>query len=76
MNLHYLKVQKVILLQINKKKINNNIVYEEIKSGDRGGKFPHLYGKLSIEDISNSWDLERNAFELPQEVLTESENFK
>ena len=52
----------------------DKIVFEESDSEDRGGKFPHLYGKLLIEDVCKKWELERNAFELPIEVLKESEN--
>ena len=73
--LYFKEHNKVVLLQINKKKIITKIVYEETKTGDRGNKFPHLYGKLGNDDISKSWNIERNAFELPEEVLTESENF-
>ena len=74
LQLYFKKHDRVILLQINDKHIKTKIVYEETKTGGRPGKFPNLYGKLGIEDVFKSWNLERNAFGLPEEVLTESEN--
>ena len=72
--LYFKTHDKAVLLKINEKHIKPEIVYEKTKTGGRSGKFPHLYGKLGIEDVSKSWNLERNAFELPEEVLIESEN--
>ena len=71
--LYFDNVDEVVLLQINEEKIQADLVYEESHSNSRIGKFPHLYGKLSIEDILNTWNIKRNAFELPLEVLSEAE---
>ena len=71
--LYFKNYEKVILLEINQDSIKNEIAFEEVKSGSRIGKFPHLYGKLSTEDILNTWNIKRNAFELPLEVLNEAE---
>ena len=38
--------------------------------------FPHLYGKLETKIINKKWNLKRNAFELPIEVIKESENIE
>lgn len=73
LHLYFDNIDEVVLLQINEEKIQANLVYEEPDSNNRGGKFPHLYGKLSIEDILNTWNIKRNAFELPLEVLSEAE---
>ena len=53
--------------------IKDEIVFEEAKSGSRLGKFPHLYGKLSIQNVKKDWILKRNGFDLPKKVLEESE---
>jgi len=37
-------------------------------------EFPHIYGKLSIEQISKTWDLEKEAFQIPEDILLELEN--
>ncbi len=70
---YFKKYDKLVLAQIRLESVKDKIVFEESDSEDRGGKFPHLYGKLSIKDICKTWDLERNAFELPLEILIESE---
>ena len=73
LHLYFDNIDEVVLLQINEEKIQANLVYEEPDSNNRGGKFPHLYGKLSTKDILNTWNIKRNAFELPLEVLSEAE---
>ena len=73
LNLYFKDYKKVILLQIDKQSIKNNLVFEKPNSGKRTGTFPHLYGKLATKDVTNIWYLERHAFELPKEVLVESE---
>ena len=65
----------LVLLQIETDKLCDKLVYEESGSNERDGKFPHLYGKLTMEDICKKWVLKRNAFELPINVLKESEKF-
>ena len=67
--------ETLVLLKIETDKLCDKLVYEESGSNDRDGKFPHLYGKLTMEDICKKWVLKRNAFELPINVLKESEKF-
>ena len=64
----------IVLLQIETDNIRDRLVFEESDSEERNGKFPHLYGKLATEDIFKKLDLKRSAFELPIDVLKESEN--
>ena len=67
--------ETLVLLQIETDKLCDKLVYEESGLNERDGKFPHLYGKLTMEDIYKKWVLKRNAFELPINVLKESEKF-
>lgn len=67
--------ETLVLLQVETDKLCDKLVYEESGSNERDGKFPHLYGKLTMEDICKKWVLKRNAFELPINVLKESEKF-
>ena len=74
LSLYFENEQRVVLLQINKSKIKNNLKYEfSSKSNDRHGKFPHFYGILNTNMISKIWQLERSAFCVPQEVLLQAE---
>ena len=73
LHLYFDNIDEVVLLQINEEKIQANLVYEEPDSNYRGGKFPHLYGKLSTKDILNTWNIKRTGFELPLEVVSEAE---
>jgi uncharacterized protein (DUF952 family) len=75
LDLYFKADDKVILLQIDKEKLDSPLVYEEA-DGNRIGKFPHLYDKLSVQSISKKWELHRNAFELPIEVLKYIEDRK
>ena len=75
LNLYFKSDTKVMLLQIDEEKLNSPLIYEEA-GGDRKGKFPHLYDKLSVQSISKKWELNRNAFELPNEVLKYIEDRK
>ena len=68
---------KVLLLQLDMEKINNNkLIFEEALPNDgiRKSSFPHLYSELSTDQISNVWFLERGSFVLPQEVILQAEN--
>ena len=67
--------ETLVLLQVETDKLCDRLVFEESGSNERDGKFPHLYGKLDTRDIYKKWNLERNAFELPLDVLKESEKF-
>ena len=73
LHLYFKNSKKVILLEIDQDSIKDEIVFEEAKSGSRLGKFPHLYGKLLIQNVKKDWTLNRNSFDLPKKVLEESE---
>ena len=70
------KYQALVLLQIETDILKNNLIFEESSSEERSGKFPHLYGKLATKDICKIWNLKRSAFELPIEILKESEDIE
>ena len=72
---YFNQYERLVLLQIETDKLCDRLVFEESGSNERDGKFPHLYGKLTTEDICKKWNLQRNAFELPISVLKESEKF-
>tara|TARA_B100001063_G_C16478995_1_gene411582 strand:+ start:118 stop:483 length:366 start_codon:yes stop_codon:yes gene_type:complete len=70
----YFKDQKdLVLLQVNEERLKDKMIYEGTNSNDRKGKFPHLYDKLNMNDVVNSWNIKREAFSLPKEVLIEAE---
>ena len=73
LHLYFKDQKKVVLLQINKENIKDNLVFEKANSERRTGTFPHLYGKLTTQDVINTWRLDRCGFELPKQVLVESE---
>ena len=72
---YFNQYERLVLLQIETDKLCDRLVFEESGSNERDGKFPHLYGKLTTKDICKKWNLQRNAFELPINVLKESEKF-
>ncbi len=71
LSLYFSKEEKVILLQINETDIIEGLTYEY--ADKRGGEFAHFYGELSTDKISQSWHLDRSAFNLPEEVILEAE---
>ena len=71
LSLYFLKQEKVILLQINESDIIEGPTYEY--ADKRGGEFAHFYGELRTDKISQSWHLDRSAFNLPEEVILEAE---
>ena len=71
LSLYFSKEEKVILLQINESDIIVGLTYEY--ADKRGGEFAHFYGELSTDKISQSWHLDRSAFNLPEEVMLEAE---
>ena len=73
LHLFFKEHSKLILLQIDSEKFKENLLFEDANLSNRKGKFPHLYGKLNIQDICKSWVINRNAFELPKEILIEAE---
>ena len=73
LKLYFKDSKKLILLQVDEEKIQDKIIYEESNSNDRVGKFPHLYDKFNINAVLNKWNITREAFSLPKEVLIEAE---
>ena len=69
LHMYFKNSKKVVLLEINQDFLNGKLAFEELKLGNREGKFPHLYGKLLIKNIKKNWLLRRNGFELPEKVL-------
>ena len=69
----FFQYKKLVLLQIESNKLKTGLGFEESSSEERKGKFPHLYGKLTTQDVINTWRLDRCGFELPKQVLVESE---
>ena len=65
--------ERIVLLQIEIDKLKTKLVFEQSSSEERKGTFPHLYGKLTTQDVINTWCLDRCGFELPKQVLAESE---
>ncbi len=73
LKLYFKDSKNLILLQVDEEKIQDKIIYEESNSNDRVGKFPHLYDKFNINAVLNKWNITREAFSLPKEVLIEAE---
>ncbi len=73
LKLYFKDSRKLILLQVDEEKIQDKIIYEGSNSNDRVGKFPHLYDKFNINAVLNKWNITREAFSLPKEVLIEAE---
>ena len=66
--------KEVILLLPDLKQIQDKLIYEPVDSqSKRSGKFGHLYAELKVSQISKSWILKRNAFEIPEDILLEAE---
>ena len=68
---------EVFLLQLDLEKLDKDkLLYEEPypNEGKRKSAFPHLYSELRTDQIANVWNLERGAFNLPEEVLLQVEN--
>jgi len=72
--LYFSDHEEVILLLPELKQIQDKLIYEAVDSqSKRSGKFGHLYAELKVSQISKSWALKRNAFEIPEEILLEAE---
>ena len=66
--------EEVILLLPELKQVKDKLIYESVNStSKRTGKFGHLYAELKVCQISKSWVLKRNAFEIPEDILLEAE---
>ena len=73
LKLYFKDSKKLILLQVDEEKIKDKIIYEGSNSNDRVGKFPHLYDRFNIDAVLNKWNITREAFSLPKEILIEAE---
>ncbi len=73
LELYFKDSKKLILLQVDEEKIKDKIIYERSNSNDRVAKFPHLYDKFNIDAVLNKWNITREAFGLPKEILIEAE---
>ena len=65
------------LLQLNLDKIDETqLIYESLlpNEGKRMSPFPHLYSQLMTNQIFESWNIKRESFSLPEEVLLQAEN--
>ena len=72
--LYFSDLEEVILLLPELKQIQDKLIYEAVDSeSKRSGKFGHLYAELKVSQISKSWVLKRNAFEIPEDILLEAE---
>ena len=72
--LYFSDLEEVILLLPELKQIQDKLIYEAVDSkSKRSGKFGHLYADLKLSQISKSWVLKRNAFEIPEDILLEAE---
>jgi uncharacterized protein (DUF952 family) len=74
LSLYFNEEEKVMLLQLDQSRIKNKLKFETpTPSGKRLGAFPHYYGQLELGDISSSWQLKKDAFEVPIEILLKAE---
>ena len=75
LHLYFKKEMSVVLCEIDECDLNrSDYFFEKALSNSRSEQdFPHIYGKLGIEQISKTWKLERNAFQIPKEILLELE---
>ena len=72
--LYFSDHEEVILLLPELKQVKDKLIYESVNStSKRIGKFGHLYAELKVSQISKSWVLKRNAFEIPEDILLEAE---
>ena len=70
--------ETVYLLEVDLQKIDtSSLLFEDVypNVGKRKSAFPHLYSALTTKHIANVWTLKRNAFDLPDEVLLQGENY-
>jgi len=72
--LYFSHHEEVILLLPELTQVQDKLSYEAVDSqSKRSGKFGHLYAELKLSQISKSWVLKRNAFEIPEDILLEAE---
>ena len=75
LHFYFEKEKSVVLCEIDECDLNRSeYFFEKALSNNRSEQdFPHIYGKLGIEQISKTWKLKRNAFQIPEEILLELE---
>ena len=75
LHLYFKEEKSLVLCEIEDRNLNRReYIFEKALSNKRSEQdFPHIYGKLSIGQISKTWRLERNAFQIPKEILLELE---
>ena len=74
LSLYFAKEESVVLLQVDHSQTHDRIKFEApIPTGNRSGLFPHYYGDLNIDAVSQVWHLKRSAFEMPIEVVLQAE---
>ena len=75
LHLYFKEEKSVVLCEIDECDLNRSeYFFEKALSNSRSEQdFPHIYGKLGIEQISKTWKLERNALQIPKEILLELE---
>ena len=75
LHLYFKEEKSVVLCEINECDLNRSeYFFEKTLSNNRSEQeFPHIYGKLSIEQISKTWKLEKEAFQIPEDILLELE---
>ena len=77
LSFYFKESDSVFLLQLDLDKIDGEkLIFKEpyINEGKRKSPFPHLYSELYTNQISNIWNIERGAFNLPDEVILQAEN--
>ena len=75
LHLYFKEEKSLVLCEIEERNLNRReYIFEKALSINRSEQdFPHIYGKLSIGQISKTWKLERNAFQIPKEILLKLE---
>ena len=75
LHLYFKEEKSVVLCEIDECDLNRSeYLFEKTLSNNRSEQeFPHIYGKLSIEQISKTWKLEKEAFQIPEDILLELE---
>ena len=76
LHLYFKEEKSVVLCEIDECDLNRSeYFFEKTLSNNRSEQeFPHIYGKLSIEQISKTWKLEKEAFQIPEDILLELES--
>ena len=75
LHLYFKEEKSVIICEIETCDLDRSeYSFERVLSNKRPiQEFPHIYGKLNIEQISKTWKLEKEAFQIPEDILLELE---